>query len=165
MKTNILVTASALSDQDLLAHLEMLASREREASVELVAHLAALDSRPASTPLRATARSSPLHPRPSALRGCRVQPHRGRSSLPALPPDPRAPGFGLPDPDLRPPAGTTPHRGEPPDRPRKGQGQKAPRDRSPCGRAGAATRPPELRAKAPLPEGNTIPVGRARAAI
>ena len=47
MNTNILVTASALSDQDLLARLEMLAGKEREASAELVAHLAALDSRPA----------------------------------------------------------------------------------------------------------------------
>jgi hypothetical protein len=47
MKINILVTATALSDQDLLARLEVLASKEREASVELVAHLAALDSRPA----------------------------------------------------------------------------------------------------------------------
>jgi hypothetical protein len=47
MKTNILVTATALSDLDLLARLEALASKEREASVELVAHLAALDSRPA----------------------------------------------------------------------------------------------------------------------
>jgi hypothetical protein len=47
MNSNILVTASALSDQDLLARLETLAGREREASVELVAHLAALDSRPA----------------------------------------------------------------------------------------------------------------------
>src|SRR3989442_15352554 len=47
MKTNILVPAAALSDQDLLARLEVLASKEREASAELVAHLAALDSRPA----------------------------------------------------------------------------------------------------------------------
>ena len=47
MKNNILVTAAALSDQDLLARLEVLAGKEREASVELVAHLAALDSRPA----------------------------------------------------------------------------------------------------------------------
>src|SRR6266446_6165375 len=46
MKTDILATAAALSDQDLLAHLGALAGREREASVELVAHLAALDSRP-----------------------------------------------------------------------------------------------------------------------
>src|SRR5713101_5978154 len=47
MNTDILTTAAALSDQDLLAHLSALAGREREASVELVAHLAALDSRPA----------------------------------------------------------------------------------------------------------------------
>src|SRR5712691_3243277 len=45
MKTNILVTASALSDRDLLARLELLAGKERESLVELVAHLAALDSR------------------------------------------------------------------------------------------------------------------------
>src|SRR6185295_8819279 len=45
MNTNILATASALSDEDLLARLEGLAGREREASAELVAHLAALDSR------------------------------------------------------------------------------------------------------------------------
>src|SRR5712691_8205271 len=47
MKTSILVTATALSDRDLLARLQVLASKEREASVELVDHLAALDSRPA----------------------------------------------------------------------------------------------------------------------
>src|SRR5258706_7055765 len=47
MNSNILVTASALSDEDLLARLVTLAGKEREASVELVAHLAALDSRPA----------------------------------------------------------------------------------------------------------------------
>jgi hypothetical protein len=47
MNSNILVTASTLSDQDLLARLETLAGKEREASVELVAHLAVLDSRPA----------------------------------------------------------------------------------------------------------------------
>src|SRR5712692_3556104 len=47
MKTNILVIATALSDRDLLARLEVLASKEREASAELVAHLAELDSRPA----------------------------------------------------------------------------------------------------------------------
>src|SRR6266446_6396974 len=46
MKTDILATAAALSDQDLLAHLGAIAGGEREASVELVAHLAALDSRP-----------------------------------------------------------------------------------------------------------------------
>ena len=47
MDTNILVIASSLSDDDLLARLEGLAANEREASAELVAHLAALDARPA----------------------------------------------------------------------------------------------------------------------
>src|SRR5438093_1489442 len=47
MKTNILVSAATLSDQDLLARLAVLASKEREASAELVAHLAELDGRPA----------------------------------------------------------------------------------------------------------------------
>jgi hypothetical protein len=46
MNTNILTTAAALSDGDLLARLTALAGREREASVELVAHLAVLDARP-----------------------------------------------------------------------------------------------------------------------
>src|SRR5713101_7978534 len=46
MKTDILTTAAALSDHDLLGRLGALAGREREASVELVAHLAALDARP-----------------------------------------------------------------------------------------------------------------------
>jgi 5-methylcytosine-specific restriction endonuclease McrA len=47
MKTNILVTATRLSDQDLLTRLQLLANKERESTVDLVAHLAALDSRPA----------------------------------------------------------------------------------------------------------------------
>jgi len=47
MKINILATAAALSDGDLLARLVLLAGREREASADLVAHLAALDTRPA----------------------------------------------------------------------------------------------------------------------
>jgi hypothetical protein len=46
MNTHILATANGLSDRDLLARLDALAGREREASAELVAHLAALDSRP-----------------------------------------------------------------------------------------------------------------------
>jgi len=46
MKTSILTTAAALSDQDLLARLQLLAGNEREATVELVAHLAVLDTRP-----------------------------------------------------------------------------------------------------------------------
>ncbi len=44
--TNVLATAAALSDQDLLARIDILAGREREATAELVAHLAALDARP-----------------------------------------------------------------------------------------------------------------------
>jgi len=47
MNTNILALASALSDQDLLARIGVLAGKEREATVELVAHLAVLDARPA----------------------------------------------------------------------------------------------------------------------
>ena len=46
MHANLLATADALSDRDLLARLEVLAADEREASVELVAHLAILDTRP-----------------------------------------------------------------------------------------------------------------------
>src|SRR5437762_13522648 len=46
MKTHILTIATGLSDRDLLARLDALASREREACAELVAHLAALDGRP-----------------------------------------------------------------------------------------------------------------------
>ena len=45
-KTNILAIADALSDEDLLARLPLLAGQEREVAVALVAHLAALDSRP-----------------------------------------------------------------------------------------------------------------------
>jgi hypothetical protein len=45
MTINALTHADALSDQDLLARLEHLASRERETVAELVAHLAALDER------------------------------------------------------------------------------------------------------------------------
>src|SRR5712691_11432344 len=47
MNTNVLATATRLSDQDLLARLQHLAGKEREATAELVAHLAALESRPA----------------------------------------------------------------------------------------------------------------------
>jgi hypothetical protein len=46
MNTNKLALASGLSDQDLLARIGVLASREREASVDLIAHLAVLDVRP-----------------------------------------------------------------------------------------------------------------------
>jgi len=47
MNTNILATATRLSDEDLLARLQHLAANEREATAQLVAHLAALESRPA----------------------------------------------------------------------------------------------------------------------
>jgi hypothetical protein len=47
MKNDILASAVALSDHDLLARLDALAGNERAACVELVAHLAALDARPA----------------------------------------------------------------------------------------------------------------------
>jgi 5-methylcytosine-specific restriction endonuclease McrA len=46
MKTNILATASELSDRDLLTRLPALAGKERESTVELLAHLAALELRP-----------------------------------------------------------------------------------------------------------------------
>ena len=46
MRTNILATAVALSDPDLLARIGALARHEREATAELVAHLAALEMRP-----------------------------------------------------------------------------------------------------------------------
>jgi hypothetical protein len=48
MKMSSLAAATTLSDRELLARLCVLASTEREATVELVAHLAALDSRPAA---------------------------------------------------------------------------------------------------------------------
>jgi 5-methylcytosine-specific restriction endonuclease McrA len=47
MTLDMLAVADAVSDQDLLARLDALASRERSASADLVAHLAALDARPA----------------------------------------------------------------------------------------------------------------------
>src|SRR5688572_1435349 len=46
MKTNMLASATSLSNQDLLDRLVVLAGNERHASVELVAHLVALDARP-----------------------------------------------------------------------------------------------------------------------
>src|SRR5688572_9873600 len=46
MNMNILDTAMALSDGDLLARLPVLAAHERSATPELVAHLAALRLRP-----------------------------------------------------------------------------------------------------------------------
>ena len=46
MKTNTLAVAVALSDHDLLSHIQALASNERNATADLVAHLAALELRP-----------------------------------------------------------------------------------------------------------------------
>jgi hypothetical protein len=46
MNANILATADALSDQELLTRIPVLAGREREAATELIAHLAVLDTRP-----------------------------------------------------------------------------------------------------------------------
>lgn len=48
MKTNMLATAKALSDRDLLARTAALARTERETTADLVAHLAALGVRPAA---------------------------------------------------------------------------------------------------------------------
>jgi hypothetical protein len=46
MKTDILAAAEALSDHELLAHIDRLAGRARNAITELVAHLAVLLGRP-----------------------------------------------------------------------------------------------------------------------
>src|SRR3954468_19616169 len=48
MSSTLLVLADHLSDDDLLARLDALASRERSTTAELVAHLASLDSRPSA---------------------------------------------------------------------------------------------------------------------
>src|SRR5687767_3647100 len=48
MTTNILATAVALSDGELLTRIAALAGKEREATAELVAHLAALEVRPSA---------------------------------------------------------------------------------------------------------------------
>jgi hypothetical protein len=45
MTMNILESAASLSDDDLLARLELIAGKARETTVDLVAHLAALDTR------------------------------------------------------------------------------------------------------------------------
>src|SRR6476619_2925326 len=48
MSTNLLVLADHLSDDDLLARLGALATRELSTTAELVAHLASLESRPSA---------------------------------------------------------------------------------------------------------------------
>ena len=63
MKTNILATADAVPDRYLLAHLEMLAVRERESLVDVVAHLATLDRRPALYAARGFGSLSAIAPR------------------------------------------------------------------------------------------------------
>src|SRR6188768_2451054 len=45
MMMNILESAAALSDDDILARLDAIAGKSREVTVELLAHLAALDTR------------------------------------------------------------------------------------------------------------------------
>src|SRR5260221_13739348 len=105
MTSNILVTASTLSDQDLLARLETLAGREREASVELIAHLAALDSRPALFLGQATAPSSTIacRLRLSEDAACnRIEAARACRRFPLIL---ELLASGLPHPDPRPPAG------------------------------------------------------------
>ena len=47
MKNDILASAIALSNADLLAHLGALCTNERETTAQLVGHLAALEMRPA----------------------------------------------------------------------------------------------------------------------
>ena len=90
-----------------------------------------------------------LHPGPSALRRCRLQPHRGRSGLPALPADPRSPRLGLVEPDLRPPAGAAPHGGEPPGRPREGHGRRRREIEALVAELAPRADVPSIRAKAP----------------
>jgi hypothetical protein len=46
MNADILATADALSDQELLIRIPVLAGRERDVATQLVAHLAVLDTRP-----------------------------------------------------------------------------------------------------------------------
>jgi hypothetical protein len=46
MNIDIFAAAEALSDHDLLAHIDRLAGRARNATTELVAHLAVLLGRP-----------------------------------------------------------------------------------------------------------------------
>src|SRR5436309_12644012 len=113
METNIFATAVALSDKDLLARIDALATTEREATAEL---LAPGRPRAASVALpRAGLRLAlrVLHAGAPPLRGRRLQPHQGGPGLPAVPDDPRPPFRGCPEPDRGPVAGTAPHSREP----------------------------------------------------
>src|SRR5207245_2845281 len=118
MNTNVLATAAALSDHDLLARLTTLARSEREASAELVAHLSALDARPS------------------------LYAARGYGSLHAY----CTQGLRLSEDAAAP--WKTSHAGEPSVRTRERQGKDAQSDRCPGRDAGPATRCAEPRAEA-----------------
>ena len=79
-----------------------------------------------------------LHGRPAIVRGCRVHPHRGRASLPALPGGAGASRLRRADVDVRPPAPPPSHAGEPPGGAGAGQRSHAAGDRGPGRGAGAA---------------------------
>src|SRR5437762_2742598 len=89
MKTNILTIAIALSDRDLLARIEALASTEREATADLVAHLAALELAP-KPDVVASVRKLPVRkdrsPSPDPLRSLASQ------GLPVSSPSDAVPG-------------------------------------------------------------------------
>src|SRR6266511_2036485 len=148
MMTNILVTASALSDQDLLARLGLLAGKEREASVELVAHLAALDSRPSL--FAAQGFSSLFTYCTQALRlsedaACnRIEAARACRRFPQILELLASGSLTLTSVRLLARHLTAENHQSVL---AKARGQEAARDRSPGRRAGAATRPPERRAE------------------
>ncbi len=83
------------------------------------------------------------------VRGRRLQPDRGGSSLPKVSRDPRPPRLGRDVPDLRPTAEAAPHAREPRGGPGPGLWQKAARDRGPGRGAGTATGCPHLHPQAP----------------
>jgi hypothetical protein len=115
MHTNIITTATALSDNELLARLQVLARSEREASVELVAHLAVLDTRPAL--YAAEGYGSLFSYCTQALRlsedATHLQPDRSRAGLSALPADPGDARLRCVEPHVGPRAGKAPDAGEP----------------------------------------------------
>src|ERR1043165_6744779 len=130
MNTNILALASALSDQDLLARVGVLAGKERDASVELVAHLAALDARPAL--FAAQGHGSLFTYCTEVLRlsedaTCnRIQAARACRDFPV---NPRPARFRRDVPHLRPDAASAPDAGESRSRPRPGLWPKPAPDR------------------------------------
>ena len=100
---NMLATAAALSDEDLLAHIDVLAGSERHASAELVAHLAVLHARPAL--FAAKGYGSLFSYCTQALRlsedaACnRIE---AAKACRAIPRHPRPPGLRLHDPHIGP---------------------------------------------------------------